>query len=184
MRLWLQIILVIALASLIVVLISQNRHPVRTLAWILVLCLLPVVGLFLYLVFGTEKKRMRLISDKRLSDLKGRVVASNEDMIRRSLPNGHTDLATLLWMTNRSVPFSGNDVKVFTRFDDMYVSLMDDLDQACDLSGATPISGCRALPSRRCRPRSSSTGSSAPRSTWRMSVSSLKCRLAVMQSCR
>ena len=61
MSVWVQILLTIAFVSLIVVLISQNRHPVRTLAWILILCLIPVLGLVLYLVFGTEKKRSRLV---------------------------------------------------------------------------------------------------------------------------
>ena len=70
MSVWVQILLTIAFVSLIVVLISQNRHPVRTLAWILILCLIPVLGLVLYLVFGTEKKRSRLVSDSRLSSIK------------------------------------------------------------------------------------------------------------------
>lgn len=132
MRLSLQIILVIALGSLIVVIISQNRHPVKTLAWILILCLLPVVGLVLYLLFGTQKKHLRLISDGSLAQLKESVVSSNEEMVRRTLPDGHTDIATLLWMTNRSVPLAGNDVKVFTTFDDMYSALMEDLGRASD----------------------------------------------------
>jgi Phosphatidylserine/phosphatidylglycerophosphate/cardiolipin synthases and related enzymes len=132
MSVWVQILLTIAFVSLIVVLISQNRHPVRTLAWILILCLIPVLGLVLYLVFGTEKKRSRLVSDSRLSSIKEKAAAVNESMVRRNVPDGHDDIASLLWTTNRAIPMAGNDVRVFTRFDDMFESLMEDIYSAKD----------------------------------------------------
>ena len=121
-----------ALISLIILIISQNRHPVRTLAWILILCLLPGLGLVLYLLFGTDKRKDRLISDKRLDQLKSEVAASNSLMLRKQVPNGHEDLATLLWMTNKAIPLAGNDVKVYTSFDPMLEDLLTDMDKATD----------------------------------------------------
>ena len=121
-----------ALISLIILIISQNRHPVRTLAWILILCLLPGLGLVLYLLFGTDKRKDRLISDKRLDQLKSEVAASNSLMLRKQVPNGHEDLATLLWMTNKAIPLAGNDVKVYTSFDPMLEDLLADMDKATD----------------------------------------------------
>ena len=63
MNVWLGVFFLIVLISTIVVLIAENRHPVRTLAWLLVLIFLPVVGLVLYFLFGIDKKHRRLISD-------------------------------------------------------------------------------------------------------------------------
>lgn len=129
---WLQVIIVISLISVIVVLISENRHPVRTLAWILILCLLPVIGLILYLVFGTQKKHERLITDDKLKELKKKVTKTNNEYICRELPAEHSDICSLLWMTNMSVLLTGNDVRVFTRFDDMYQDLLKDIMSAKD----------------------------------------------------
>lgn len=128
----LNILFAAALISLIILIISQNRHPVRTLAWILILCLLPGLGLVLYLLFGTDKRKDRLISDKRLDQLKSEVAASNSLMLRKQVPNGHEDLATLLWMTNKAIPLAGNDVKVYTSFDPMLEDLLADMDKATD----------------------------------------------------
>lgn len=128
----LEIVILLALISVIVVLISQNRHPVSTLAWILILCFLPGIGLVMYYIFGTQKKKSRLVKDSRISELKDQVVSSNEDSIRRELPDGHSDIASLLWMTNKAVPLGGNDIKVYTRFDNMFDDLLADLASAKD----------------------------------------------------
>lgn len=128
----LNVLFAAALISLIILIISQNRHPVRTLAWILILCLLPGLGIVLYLLFGTDKRKDRLISDKRLDQLKSEVAASNSLMLRKQVPNGHEDLATLLWMTNKAIPLAGNDVKVYTSFDPMLEDLLADMDKATD----------------------------------------------------
>ena len=121
-----------ALVSLIILIISQNRHPVRTLAWILILCLLPGLGVVLYLLFGTDKRKDRLISDKRLDRLKSEVASSNSLMLRKQVPDGHEDLATLLWMTNKAIPLAGNEVKIYTAFDPMLEDLLADMDKATD----------------------------------------------------
>lgn len=127
---WFYALLIVALISVIVVLISQNRHPVRTLAWIFILILLPGIGLFFYFLFGTDKRRERLISDEKLRTLKDKVAASQSEYVRSEVPFAHSDLASLLWMTNKSIPMDGNDVAVFTRFDDMCASLLEDISKA------------------------------------------------------
>lgn len=132
METFIQIVTILALVSVIIVLISQNRHPVSTLAWILILCLLPGLGLVLYYVFGTHKKKSRLVKDSRISERKDQVVAANENSIRRELPDGHSDIASLLWMTNKALPLGDNDIKVYTKFDDMFGDLLRDLAAARD----------------------------------------------------
>lgn len=128
----LDVLLSAALISLIIVIITQNRHPVRTLAWILILCLLPGLGVVLYLLFGTDKRKDRLISEKRLEKLKSEVASSNSLMLRKQVPDGHEDLASLLWMTNKAIPLAGNDVKIYTSFDPMLEDLLADMDKATD----------------------------------------------------
>jgi cardiolipin synthase len=59
-REWVVAILTIALyvywIAVIVIIISQNREPTKTLAWILVLMLLPGIGLLFYIFLGRDWK--------------------------------------------------------------------------------------------------------------------------------
>ncbi len=53
-----------AIIGTITVIILDNRNPVKTMAWILVLMFLPVVGLVFYFFFGRSQRRVRVIGKK------------------------------------------------------------------------------------------------------------------------
>ena len=53
-----------AIISTIVVIILDNRNPVKTMAWILILLFLPFVGLVFYFFFGRCQRRERIIGQK------------------------------------------------------------------------------------------------------------------------
>lgn len=53
----------------IVVVVLDNRNPVKTMSWILVLMFLPVVGLILYFFFGRSHRHERIISKRSYSRL-------------------------------------------------------------------------------------------------------------------
>jgi cardiolipin synthase len=50
-------------------LLRENRDPEITLAWVLVLTLIPVVGLIIYLNFGRNFRKVKIFSRKGLTDL-------------------------------------------------------------------------------------------------------------------
>ena len=52
--------------AVIVLVLSENRNPVKSMAWVLVLVLLPVLGLLIYFIFGHSLKGMILISKSHL----------------------------------------------------------------------------------------------------------------------
>ena len=54
MSIWVEIVFGLILLSTIVLVIAENKHPVKTLAWLMVLVFLPVVGLVLYFLFGID----------------------------------------------------------------------------------------------------------------------------------
>ena len=132
MNIWLGIFFLIILISTIVVLIAENRHPVRTLAWLLVLIFLPVVGLVLYFLFGMDKKHRRLITDADLRRLKKHTTDRYPDQICENPPAAQKDLMNLLRSANSSFPLNGNDVRTYTGFDSMFSDLLADLDFARD----------------------------------------------------
>ena len=52
----------ITVIVILCVIVSENRNPVKSLAWVTGLILLPLVGVVLYLFFGRSIKNTRMIS--------------------------------------------------------------------------------------------------------------------------
>lgn len=48
--------------SLIGVVISENRNPLKALAWVLVIGFVPIVGIVIYILFGQDQRRKHIIS--------------------------------------------------------------------------------------------------------------------------
>ena len=74
---WLQIIIyvlialyILTVASVVFNVILENRNPVRTLAWIIVLVTVPLVGFLFYLYFGVNYRKNKMFSMKGLGDMK------------------------------------------------------------------------------------------------------------------
>ena len=53
------IIYFITILSTVVVVISENRNPVKTIAWVVVLLFLPIIGIVFYFFFGQDFTKYR-----------------------------------------------------------------------------------------------------------------------------
>ena len=69
----------ITVLGIIAVILSENRNPVRSLAWVTVMLLLPAVGLVLYIFFGRSIKNKHLISRRSRNALKTQTNAQEID---------------------------------------------------------------------------------------------------------
>ena len=132
MRTIFELLLLLTIISVGGILITENRHPVKTFCWILIICILPVFGLVLWFFFGTSKRNKRLIDEKQLKVLKSIVVRTYPDRIEENIQGNSADLSKLLWMTGRSIPLKGNSLKVYTVCQEMYDDLVKDLKTATD----------------------------------------------------
>ena len=132
MRTIFEILLLLTIISVGGILITENRHPVKTFCWILIICILPVFGLVLWFFFGTSKRNKRLIDEKQLKVLKSIVVRTYPDRIEENIQGNSADLSKLLWMTGHSIPLKGNSLKVYTVCQEMYDDLVRDLKTATD----------------------------------------------------
>ena len=54
---------ILTILAIIYTIILENRNPVRTLAWMLVLILVPGIGLFFYIYFGMNYRKKMCIRD-------------------------------------------------------------------------------------------------------------------------
>lgn len=130
MPFWLNIFFIILLFSIIVMEIAENGHPIRTLAWILVLTFLPGIGLVLYFFFGRDRKNRRMVSSEDMDRLQEKAETACGGHLCRDLPEPRKNLITLLDTAGRARPVAGNDVRVYTDFPSMYADLLQDLEQA------------------------------------------------------
>ncbi len=130
MPLWLNILLLVLLLALVVAVIMENGHPSRTLAWVLILVLLPPVGLLFFYFFGISRRRRRLASGEDLAKIKARVREAAGEALCAEPPAAHRPLVTLLERTGHALPLKGNDVRIYTDFNPMFEDLLADLEQA------------------------------------------------------
>lgn len=126
------ILYLLASLTVIGVVISENRNPVKSMAWVLVLLLLPVAGLIIYLVFGRSLKGMKLISRSDLRELR----AMNHFPEHGELPEGLTDEShQIIAMVDKLIEphlFAGNSIDVFTSGQDKFDALKRDIAAAQD----------------------------------------------------
>lgn len=60
----------LTIIGVVINVILENRNPVRTLAWIVVLLMLPFLGIVFYLYFGVNYRKIKMFSMKGLGDMK------------------------------------------------------------------------------------------------------------------
>lgn len=126
----LEIIYFGAVIGTIAVIILDNRNPVKTLAWILVLMFLPVIGLVLYFFFGRSQRHIRIISRKGYSHLTKKPMAEYLAQKACPPPAGYERLISLFRNVNQALPFDGNHVEAYTDGASMLQSLLHELREA------------------------------------------------------
>jgi len=128
---WIIIILYAAtvLGTLLTVLMD-NRQPAKTMAWVLVLVFIPVVGIVFYFFFGRNVRKERYISRQSMDQLTKRSMlgfACQEGLV---LPPEHEPLIRLFTRMNWALPFRNNSIDILTDGGDFIVSLLRDIAQA------------------------------------------------------
>ena len=110
--------------------IFENRNPVKTIAWCMVLTFMPVLGLLLYIVFGMDNRQRRQIKDEDLRRLKAITETRQSDNIASETPVQYEKLACMLRNMNQAYPLEGNNVKIMTDFRTMSDRLVADIESA------------------------------------------------------
>ena len=59
---------VITILFTVIFVILENRNPIKTISWVLVLILLPVIGIIFYLYFGQNYRKVKIFSRKEILD--------------------------------------------------------------------------------------------------------------------
>ena len=114
----------------IVHVLMDNRHPVKTMAWAMVIYFVPVAGLVLYLFFGLNTRREKLISQRSLDQLTRRSMLGFVDQTDMQVPERYKQMVELFVNENSALPFKNNKVELFTNGYSFFLSLIADIGRA------------------------------------------------------
>lgn len=114
----------------IVHVLMDNRQPVKTMAWAMVIYFVPVAGLVLYLFFGLNTRREKLISQRSLDQLTRRSMLGFVDQTDMQVPERYKQMVELFVNDNSALPFKNNKVELFTNGYSFFLSLIADIGRA------------------------------------------------------
>jgi len=131
---WLYWVLVaaysITILSIVGIVLSENRNPLKSLAWVTVLILFPLGGIILYIFFGRSIKNTRMISRRNRRRL---LEHSREPGVSSNLHRQTTDSRQQIQLARSLVGaeyYDGNHVEIFTKASDKMNALLADIREA------------------------------------------------------
>lgn len=131
MYLWISIILTIAyfvvVFASVVVVVSENKNPIRAISWTLALLFLPVIGVVFYLFFGRSLKGKTLVSRKVRRKLLNKTRTSQRNFECSDLSDSQIQKIKLAHNVCHAHLDSGNSVEIFTDGNAKFSRLEEDI---------------------------------------------------------
>ena len=128
---WIYLLIYVAVTiPAIIAVLMDNKQPAKTMAWILVLFFMPIIGIILYFFFGQNTRKERLISDRSMDQLTKRSMLEFAEQENLHIPQNNRPLMRLFANQNWAFPFKDNDVEIFTEGYDFFLTLLYEIGQA------------------------------------------------------
>jgi len=113
-----------------VVLLMENRQPSKTMAWLLVLGFLPVVGVILFIFFGKDVRKEKYINQHSLDLISRQSMLHFAEQPDLEIPEIHAELVRQFANQKVALPFAYNDVEVYAEGYDFFPALLKDISNA------------------------------------------------------
>ena len=124
------ILYLITILGLVLVVLLENRNPLKTIPWVVVLLFLPGAGLIFYFVFGQDNRRQRIISRKTYKRI---MKPLQSDMVRQDKCVVHPNYQPLVNLLNRNKQnplLYGSEITCYTNGTDKFEALLSEISQA------------------------------------------------------
>ena len=130
---WFLLVVYLAITiSGIVAVLMDNKQPEKAMAWILVLCFMPIVGIIFYLFFGQNTRKEKVISERSMDLLMKRSMLEFAEQENLHIPRRNRPLMKLFTNQNWALPFKDNEVSIFTDGYEFVSTLLYNIGQAQD----------------------------------------------------
>ncbi len=124
--------------TIILVIISLNQSPYKTISWILVMILVPVVGIILYLLFGQNYRKQKIFSRKGLVDfikfeeLSMRQLSDMDRTMYKRNPyiKEKIKIIKLLLQNSKAILTNRNRVQILNNGEEKFRTLINCIEQA------------------------------------------------------
>lgn len=110
--------------------LMDNRQPAETMAWLLVLGFVPVIGIVLYFFFGQNTRKERHISQRSMDELTKRSMQEYVGQQNLTIPAEHRVLIQLFANLSWALPYKDNEVEIYTTGHDFFLELLQKIGQA------------------------------------------------------
>jgi cardiolipin synthase len=117
----------ITIMGLVLLILLENRNPLKTIPWVIVLILVPGIGLIFYYFFGRDNRRLRMITRRVHKRFRKQLKINVKPHNINETPSNYIPLANLLKKSNYSAYFTGGDISVFTNGSEKFDNLLRDL---------------------------------------------------------
>lgn len=124
--------LLTTLAATVAVLMDR-RQPAKTVAWVMVLLFIPVIGVILYFFFGQNTRKERIISQRSLDQLTRRSMlefVEQDDLQPSTLDPRFATLISLFARQSMALPFKGNHTDIYTEGRNFFDALLMEISRA------------------------------------------------------
>ncbi len=108
----------------------ENRNPIKSIAWIMVLVFLPIIGFFCYILVGRKFRKRHVISKRSLLINKKSKTVDLAELPNLGLPDEQRSIATLAFRNSDAALHENNDVKIYTDANELYDCIVEDLRRA------------------------------------------------------
>ncbi len=133
-----RIILLLLIIISIVILIFQRKDPIKTIAWISIILLIPVVGILLFYFFGRSYRRKRVFYRKELSDFRQvekHLLWQNKHLIHSLLQNdpdliSKVGVVKLLFNNSKALITMHNKIEILQNGDETFPALFKAIQEA------------------------------------------------------
>jgi cardiolipin synthase A/B len=118
--------------STISVLLLENRNPVRSLSWVIVIILLPFIGIILYLIIGQNYRKQKIISRKsvRHHNKSSKAEIHPEKFDEILTDKQHLNLVNLLYKNSDAPAWLNTKIDILSDGESTFQSMFDAIEGA------------------------------------------------------
>lgn len=117
----------------------EKRNPYKTIAWLAVLNVFPVLGFIVYLMFGQKLRKRKLIKSKYINEIeymnnivRRQIECLEQDLFDEELGESKRQLINLL-LHNANAPFTrSNEARILSDGQEAFEALFSELEKAQD----------------------------------------------------
>jgi cardiolipin synthase len=120
------------------IIIFENRPPVKTLSWVLVILLIPVAGIVLYILFGQSFRKTKIFSRKAVVDSEYlfTIASEQKETLKAKLANkpanvkGKSHLMTLMLNNQKAMLTENNDFRILINGSETFPVMLEAIKNA------------------------------------------------------